>query len=302
MSEQALTLQALEKGRFERRLPWYLEMWVRLVKEKPLGTIGGILVLLVVIAAIIAPLITVYDPIENNTIMRLKGPSGAHWLGTDNFGRDMYTRIVYGARISMYVSLGAVGIGTSFAVIVGIVSAYFGGLLDSIVQRFVDALQALPWLVVMLTIMAILGPGMNNVIIALVIGMVAGNSRIVRGATMSIKENAYVEAARCIGAGHLRIITRYMLPNVMAPVIIIATIGLGGAIMAEASLSFLGYGVPPPAPSWGGMLSGAGRRYMLMAPWMAIFPGLALSLAIFGFNMLGDALRDILDPRLRGSN
>jgi len=301
MAEQVATLAAAEKVSLGRQLPWYVDVWVRLWKEKPLGTFGGILILLVMLAALLAPVVTQYDPIVNDIPQKLKPPDAHHWLGTDNFGRDMFSRIVWGARISLYIGFGAVALGTTCAVIIGIVTGYYGGLLDSIVQRFVDAIMAFPWLIIMLTIMAVLGPGMNNVIIALSVGMLAGNSRIIRGATMSVKANLYVEAARCIGAGDLRILLHYMLPNVMAPIIIVATLGLGGAIMAEASLSFLGYGVPPPAPSWGGMLSGSGRRYMLVAPWMAVFPGIALSMAIFGFNMLGDALRDLLDPRLRSN-
>jgi peptide/nickel transport system permease protein len=202
--------------------------------------------------------------------------------------------------VSVTVGFGAVLIANFLATFIGVTSGYFGGKYDICVQRVVDAWQSFPFLVVILSIMAVLGPGLGNVIIALGILGSAGASRVIRGATIATVENQYIEAARALGAGHSRIMLRYVLPNVTAPIIIIATIGLGGFILAESALSFLGFGVPPPYPSWGAMLSGSGRSFFYTAPWMAIWPGTAISLAVFGFNMLGDALRDVLDPRLRG--
>jgi peptide/nickel transport system permease protein len=253
------------------------------------------------IAALAAPWIAPYDYREIVASERLKPPSTQYFMGTDNLGRDMFSRILYGARISLKVGFFAVLLSTVAASVLGIISAYFGGWFDTIAQRFVDAFQALPGLILILTIMAVLGTGVNNVILAIAIGAGVSGSRIIRSAALSIKEMPYIEAARTLGAGHLRIIGQHILPNVMAPAITLASIGLGAAILAESSLSFLGFGVPPDVPTWGGMLSGAGRRWMLQAWWMAVFPGLVLSLCVYGFNMLGDALRDLLDPRLRGT-
>jgi peptide/nickel transport system permease protein len=232
---------------------------------------------------------------------RLQSPSRAFLLGTDNLGRDMFSRIVYGARVSVTVGFGTVFLAISLATLVGVSSAYFAGKYDLVVQRIVDAWQSFPFLVIILSLVAVLGPGILNLILA--IGILAGSaaSRVIRGATLAVMNNTYVEAARAMGGTHGRIIRRHVLPNVTATIIVLATILLGGVILAESALSFLGYGVPPPFPSWGAMLSGSGRSYMYRAPWMALWPGVAISLAVFGFNMLGDALRDVLDPRLRGS-
>lgn len=277
------------------------DVLIRLVRQKPLGLIGLIIVVVITLAAVLAPIISPYDYQEIVPSERLKGPSATYLLGTDNLGRDMFSRVIYGARISMRVGLTSVLISTTAAVAIGIISAYFGGWIDAITQRFVDALQALPGLILVLTIMAMLGVGVNNVILAIAIGASVSGSRIIRSAALSIKEMPYIEAARTLGAADARIIFLHVLPNVMAPAITLASIGLGAAILAESSLSFLGLGVPPDVPTWGGMLSGGGRRWMLQAWWMAVFPGLVLSLAVYGFNMLGDAMRDLLDPRMRGS-
>jgi peptide/nickel transport system permease protein len=231
----------------------------------------------------------------------LKPPSARFWMGTDNLARDVFSRLVYGARISITVGFGAVLLSNVLAAVIGITSGYFGGKYDMVVQRVMDAWQSFPALVVILSVMAVLGPGLGNVILALGILGSAAASRIIRGATISVAQNQYIEAARALGAGHARIMTFYILPNVTPTLIVIATIGLGGFILAESALSFLGFGVPPPYPSWGGMLSGSGRSLFYVAPWMAIWPGAAISLAVFGFNMLGDALRDVLDPQLRGT-
>lgn len=278
---------------------WLGEVWSTLIRTKPLGCLGGILVLILVLMAIFAPILSPYDPNEIRSADQLLPPSSRHLFGTDNFGRDIFSRIVHGARISMYVGIGAVLLSSVLATLIGITCGYYGGKFDTIIQRAIDAFMAFPWLVVMLTIMAILGPGMLNVILALGVVSASGNSRIIRSAVLSVKENQYIEAARAAGCKNSLIIWRYILPNVAAPIIVIATLGLGWAILVESALSFLGFGVPPPEPTWGGMLSGEGRTYMIKASWMAIFPGIAISMAVFGFNMLGDALRDILDPRLR---
>jgi peptide/nickel transport system permease protein len=275
-------------------------LW-RLVKEKPLGAFGGVLVLVLMLCAVFAHWIAPYPYDETNVRQRLKPPSAQFYLGTDNLGRDVFSRIIYGARISVTVGFGAVTLSILLATILGVTSGYFGGKVDVLVQRIVDAAMAFPPLVILLSIMAVLGPGLLNVILVLGIIPSANRSRVIRSATLAAKENQYVEAAQAVGASHLRIILRYILPNVMAPIIIVATNALGAVILVEATLSFLGFGVPPPYPSWGEMLSGSGRSYMYKAPWMAIWPGVAISLAVFGFNMLGDALRDLLDPRLRGS-
>jgi peptide/nickel transport system permease protein len=275
-------------------------LW-RLVKEKPLGAFGGVLVLVLMLCAIFAHWIAPYPYDETNVRQRLKPPGAQFYLGTDNLGRDVFSRIIYGARISVTVGFGAVALSILLATILGVTSGYFGGKVDVFVQRIVDAAMAFPPLVILLSIMAVLGPGLLNVILVLGIVPSANRSRVIRSATLAAKENQYVEAAQAVGASHLRIILLYILPNVMAPIIIVATNALGAVILVEATLSFLGFGVPPPYPSWGEMLSGSGRSYMYKAPWMAIWPGVAISLAVFGFNMLGDALRDLLDPRLRGA-
>jgi peptide/nickel transport system permease protein len=272
----------------------------RLIKEKPLGAVGAMIVLILLFCAVFAPWIATHPYDQANVRYRLKPPSAQFYLGTDNLGRDLFSRIIYGAQISVTVGFGAVGIGTLLATTIGVGSGYFGGKFDVFMQRLVDAWMAFPFLVVLLSVMAILGPGLLNVILSLGVLSAANSSRIIRSAALSAKENQYVEAALAVGASHLRIILRYILPNVMATIIIIATVSLGFAILAESALSFLGLGVPPPYPSWGEMLSGSGRSYMHKAPWMATWPGVAISLVVFGFNMLGDALRDLLDPRLRG--
>jgi len=269
-------------------------------RHKPLGALGGLIVLVLLLLALFAPWIAPYSYDETIPGARMKAPGAQFWMGTDNLGRDVFSRVIYGAGVSVTVGFGAVLLANVLATIIGITSGYFGGAYDICVQRVVDAWQSFPFLVVILSMMAVLGPGLLNLILALGILGAAAASRVIRGTTISVMQNTYVEAARALGAGHLRIMLRYILPNVAATVIILATIGLGAAILAESALSFLGFGVPPPYPSWGAMLSGSGRSFMYRAPWMAIWPGTAISLAVFGFNMLGDALRDVLDPRLRG--
>jgi peptide/nickel transport system permease protein len=284
--------------------PWRIPAAVRLTgrfcRSKPLGAIGGVLILVLLVLAVFADRIAPYSYDESIRGARMKAPSVQFWMGTDNLGRDIWSRVVYGARISVTVGFATVALATLMATLIGISSAYLGGAYDIVVQRIVDAWMSFPALVVVLSLMAALGPGLVNLILALSILGAASASRVIRGATLSAIQHPYVEAARALGAGHLRIVTLHVLPNVMATILILATIGLGTVILAESGLSFLGFGIPPPYPSWGAMLSGSGRSFMYHAPWMALWPAAAISLAVFGFNMLGDALRDVLDPRLRG--
>jgi peptide/nickel transport system permease protein len=273
----------------------------RFCRRKPLGALGALIVLTLLVTAGFAEWIAPYAYDQQIPDARLKPPGHDFPFGTDNVSRDIFSRIVYGARVSVTVGFLTVLLGNLVATAIGITSGYFRGRYDIIVQRLVDAWQAFPYLIIILSLLAVLGPGMLNVILALSILVAAGASRVIRGATLSVVEHPYIEAARAMGAGHGRVILRHVLPNVTATIVVVATIGLGGVILAESALSFLGFGIPPPHPSWGSMLSGSGRTYMYSAPWIAIWPGVAISLVVFGFNMLGDALRDVLDPRLRGS-
>ncbi|MPZ99942.1 MAG: ABC transporter permease subunit [Dehalococcoidia bacterium] len=273
---------------------------LRFVRRKPLGAFGGAVTLLLVVIAIFAGFIAPYSALEHSN-ETLKGPSAAHWLGTDQFGRDVLSRIIHGARISLYVGVAVTLLGTIPAVLLGLASAYFGGWIDYLVQRLVDTFQSVPYLIMLIAIMVVLGASLTNVVIALSLRRAVVESRVMRAAAMSILNNTYVEAAHATGATDLRIMFRHMIPNIMPTLIVLGSIGFAGVILAEASLSFLGYGVPPPTPSWGGMLAADGRAYMFAAPWMLIAPTIALSITVFGVNMFGDALRDVLDPRLRGS-
>jgi peptide/nickel transport system permease protein len=278
------------------------------VRHKPLGAFGALLVLLLLLTALFAGQIAPYPYDAGQGAERLQGASLRHLLGTDNLGRDLFSRIVWGSRISVSVGFGAVLIGTGLAALIGIFSGYFAGTFDLLAQRLLDVWISFPPIILLVTIVTVFStrntsPVASIGIVAVALGLivVGGTSRIVRGAVIGIRNQPYMEAARCIGCGHLHIIRHYVLPNVAAPIIILATVQLGAVILAEATLSFLGFGVKPPMPAWGSMLSGSGRQYFLVAPGLAIWPGLAISLAVFGFNMLGDALRDVLDPRLRGS-
>jgi peptide/nickel transport system permease protein len=272
-----------------------------LLRRKPLGVAGGVVLVAMIALALLADRVTPYGYDDADILARLRSTSAQHWLGTDNLGRDLLSRLIYGARVSMAVGFGGVALGLVGAGLVGLASGYVGGRLDLVVQRFVDAFMCFPLLLVALTIMALLGPGLFNVILTLGFVLAVRDSRVIRSAVLTVKEHPFVEAARALGAAHERIVVRHVLPNVFAPIIVLATVNLGAVILIEAALSFLGFGVPPPRPSWGGMLSSAGLVHMLRAPWLALWPGVALSLAVFAANMLGDALRDVLDPRLRGS-
>jgi peptide/nickel transport system permease protein len=299
MATNAASVEIVTKER--KRPPFLIEVFTRLVKEKPLGTVGGAIVLILFLVGIFANFLAPFGYNDIFLAHRLEAPSSAFWLGTDNLGRDLMSRIIYGARISMIVGLCVPTITMCLSLMVGGLSGYFGGKYDLVVQRFVDTIQCFPPLVIMLTVVAVTGPGLLQVILILgVMGGIGGGTRVNRSAVIGVKGNVYIEAARAIGATNSRIFLRHILPNIMAVVIVSFSMGMGGAILAEASLSFLGFGIPPPTPSWGGMLSGSGRKFMLQAPWMVLWPGVALSLAVYGMNMLGDGLRDVLDPRLRG--
>jgi peptide/nickel transport system permease protein len=283
------------------RLPRALTLIGRFCRRKPLGAFGAAIVVGLIVMTVFADRIAPYSYDDSIRGARMKAPSVQFWMGTDNLGRDIWSRVVYGARISVTIGFATVALATLLATVIGVSSAYLGGAYDIVVQRVVDAWISFPALVIVLSLLAALGPGLLNLILALSIIGAAGTSRVIRGAALSTMQDPYVEAARALGAGHARVILRHVLPNVMATVIILATIGLGTVILAESALSFLGFGIPPPYPSWGGMLSGSGRSFMIHAPWMALFPAAAISLAVFGFNMFGDALRDLLDPRMRGA-
>lgn len=287
--------------RAERPLPLRLGGSIlRFLRHKPLGAIGAFLIVVAVTTAIFAPVIAPYGYADQQLSQRLRGPSSDHLMGTDHLGRDMFSRIVYGSRVSVTIGFGAVAISTVLATMVGMTTGYFGGKFDTIFQRVVDIWIAFPGLVLLLFLIAIFGAGIVQIIVAIGLLSAAGSSRVIRSATIAIRNNQYVEGARCVGAGNTRILLLYILPNVVHIIIIGATIGLGGAILAESSLSFLGFGVPPPFPTWGRMLSNEGRQFMTRAPMLAVWPGMAITFTVFGFNVLGDALRDVLDPRLRG--
>ena len=277
------------------------DFFVRLVKEKPLGTISGIIILILFFVAIFADVLAPYGYSERHLADRLTGPSARYLLGTDHLGRDLLSRLIVGARLSLTVGLAATTINVLVAILIGGTSGFLGGKLDLGVQRFVDAWMAFPGLLLLLTIMSIAGRGLLQIILVLGIAGGIGASRVVRGAVIGIKENDYFLAARAIGSPGAATLIRHVLPNIMAPVIIIFSITVGGVIITEASLSFLGFGLPIEVPSWGGMLSREGRQYMEAAPHLALFPGLALTITVYSLNMFGDALRDLLDPRLRGS-
>ena len=270
-----------------------------LARRYPLGAVGAILVLLFVMTALFANVIAPHDPLSTNSRASLATPGGTYWLGADFMGRDMFSRIVYGARISLAVAVGATLLGGILGVVIGLMSGFIGGWLDLATQRLMDIMQSLPLLVMALVMAASLGPSLENTIIAIAIPLVPSVARVVRSSTLSLREKPFVEAARAIGMGEIRIAVRHVLPNTLAPLIVLGTAQLGSAILTEASLSFLGLGIPEPYPSWGRMLSESAAEYVRTAPWLVIFPGVAISLTVFGTNLLGDALRDILDPRQR---
>ncbi len=273
----------------------------RLFREKPLGAAGAVVFLLFLFCGLFADFLAPYGYNQISPLNRLKPPSWQFPFGTDNLGRDVLSRCLYGAQLSVIIGFCAAGIATIVSVVIGILSGYLGGRFDMIMQRLVDAWMSFPDLVVLIVVVSVVGPGLVPIICILGLLLGINGSRIIRGATISVRENMYVNAAQSMGATLPRILIRHILPNVMPPIIILFTTRVGFVILAESGLSFLGLGVPPPAPTWGGMLSGSGRTYMLQGPWLALAPGLCLTVVVYATNVFGDALRDLLDPRMRGS-
>jgi peptide/nickel transport system permease protein len=261
----------------------------------------AVIFVLFLLCGIFADLLAPYGYNQISPLNRLKPPSMKWPFGTDNLGRDMLSRCIYGAQLSVIIGFCAAGIATVISIVLGIVSGYLGGKFDLIVQRFVDAWMSFPDLIILIVVVSVVGPGMVQIICTLGLLLGIAGSRIIRGAVVSVRENMYVHAAQSTGASTFRVLWRHILPNVMAPVIVLFTTRVGTVILAESGLSFLGLGVPPPAPTWGGLLSGSGRTYMLQGPWLALAPGLCLTVVVYATNMFGDALRDLLDPRMRGS-
>ena len=277
---------------------WRYEV-AKFIRQRPLGAVGAAIIVVTAVVAGGAGWIAPYDPLANDYAAMLAAPSANHWLGTDAFGRDVLARIIYGSRTALTVGLGAAFLGATIGSLIGVASAYFGGRVDLVVQRVMDVFFAFPVIILALAVVAVLGTGAGNVILAIATPMIPRCARVVRSSALAVREMPYIDAARASGYGHTRIILRHMLPNVMAPILIMGTAFLGEAILLEASLSFLGLGVQEPVAAWGLMLRGAAVEFAETAPWMAIFPGLAISFAVFGFNLFGDSLRDALDPRLR---
>ena len=278
-----------------------LEFIIRLLLEKPFGAAAGIVFVLFVFCGVFANILAPYGFNEIAPLERLRPPSWKHPFGTDNLGRDLFSRCLYGARLSVIIGLSAAAMATAISVTIGTLTGYLGGRFDMIVQRFVDAYMSFPELVILIAVVSVVGPGMVQIIgiLSLVLG-IAG-SRIIRSAVVSARENMYVHAAQSIGATTGRILWRHILPNIMPPIIVLFTTRVGAVILAESGLSFLGLGIPPPSPTWGGLLSGSGRTYMFQGPWLALAPGLCLTIVVYATNVFGDALRDILDPRMRGA-
>lgn len=272
----------------------------RLIREKPLGAAGGLIFLIFLFCGIFADVLAPHGMNDTNLHVRLESPSLEAPLGTDHLGRDVLSRVLIGAQLSMLVGFLAAGLATVISIVIGLVSGYFGGKVDMLIQRMVDAWMTFPDLVLLIVVVSIVGPGIPQIVI--VLGCLYGiaGSRIVRGAVVSVQENMYIHAAQSIGARTYYILWRHILPNIMPVVIVLFTTRIGAVILTEAGLSFLGLGVPPPAPTWGAMLSGTGRTYMYLGPWLALAPGLCLAIVVYAINVFGDALRDLLDPRMRG--
>jgi len=272
----------------------------KFIRTKPLGAVGALIILGMLGVASSAELLAPYDPYHGDYGLQFARPSAEHWFGTDEFGRDVMSRIMYGARIALFVGFTASFTGCTIGALLGVISAYAGGMVDLLLERLMDILLAFPQLILALAIASILGPAVQNVVIAISIPVIPRVARVVRSAALSVKEHVYVEAVQALGASRRRVILQHIIPNIMAPYIIMVTAQLGAAILAEAALSYLGLGAAEPTPSWGLMLSGSAPSYAEKAPWIALFPGIAISLGVFGFNLFGDSLRDALDPKLRG--
>ena len=281
------------------RLDRWLEVSFRFTRQRPLGAVGAAIIVIMIAAAVLAGFVAPYDPLATDYTRMLQAPSSFHWFGTDSFGRDVFTRIIYGSRTALWIGFASSFLGATLGGIIGITSAYFGGKIDLALQRFMDLLLSFPLVILALVVVSLLGSGMTNVIFAITVPMVPRCAIVVRSSALALREMPFVEAARALGFGPLHIILRHMLPNVMAPFLIMLTAFLGQAILLEASLSFLGLGVAEPQAAWGLMLRGAAVEFAERAPWMAIYPGIAISLSVFAFNLFGDSLRDALDPKLR---
>ena len=295
MSELAISSKPASTG--SATLAFVYRLW----REKPLGAIGGAIFLLFLFCGIFADVIAPYGMNDTDMAHRLEAPSWQFWFGTDHLGRDVLSRVLIGAQISMIVAFMTAGLATIVSIVIGVLSGYFGGRIDMLIQRMVDAWMTFPDLVLLIVVVSIVGPGIPQIII--ILGLLYGiaGSRIVRGAVISVKEETYTHAAQSIGARTWHVLWRHILPNIMPVVIVLFTTRIGAVILTEAALSFLGLGIPPPAPTWGSMLSGTGRSYMYMGPWLALAPGLCLTIVVYAINVYGDALRDLLDPRMRGS-
>src|SRR5688572_334540 len=280
------------------RTSWLTSLW-RFCAQNPLGAVGAAVVFVMIFMAAFADFVTLHDPTRNNFGSMLEAPNAEYWLGTDQYGRDLYTRIVYGARTALLVGFVSAFVGATLGLILGVASAYFGGRFDLVFQRVMDVLMAFPLVILALAVVSIFGTGTLNVIIAITIPFIPRCARVVRSSALAVRETPYIDAARACGFSHTRIVLRHMVPNVMAPYLIMMTAAVGQAILIEASLSFLGLGVQEPVPAWGLMLRGGAQEYAESAPWVAIFPGIAISLAVFGFNLFGDSLRDWLDPKMK---
>lgn len=300
-AERALPLNAPPRAGRPARV-WHGVASV--AQRKPLGAMSALVIAILFAVAILAPVLAPYDPYDFNLNaqglpLRMQPPTSAFLLGTDPLGRDVLSRIIYGSRVSLIVGFASVIIGTALGTALGLLSGYLEGRVDYVIQRAVDTTMAIPGLVLALAVVAVLGQSLTNVILVIALVIAPGASRVVRGAVLALKQQAFIDAASAVGASTPRIIVFHVLPNVFAPILVIATVWLGNAIVIEAALSFLGLGTPPPTPTWGAMLSGEGRRNLETAPFLAIFPGIAISVVVLAFNMLGDAVRDVLDPRLR---
>jgi peptide/nickel transport system permease protein len=300
MANAVQTLEVTISSPLREERTWHSKLW-QFARRKPLGAAGGVLMLVLLVTAIFADVLATHNPVRTNSARTLAPPGADSWLGTDNLGRDVWSRVVHGSRISLVVGLAATLLGAGVGGLIGLLSGYVGGKTDLLVQRLMDVMQALPILVLALVLAAALGPSLTNTVVAISVVIIPRAARVVRASVLAIREFTYIEAARAMGVGHLRVALRHVLPNTIGPFIVLGTAQLGGAILVEAALSFLGLGIPEPYPSWGRMLSIAAAEYAQTAPWLVIFPGLAISVAVFGTNLLGDALRDTLDPRLRGS-
>ncbi|MBM4406661.1 MAG: ABC transporter permease [Chloroflexi bacterium] len=279
---------------------WSYAGTIGFAKRKPIGAVAAVLLIALILATALAPWVSPFPPLKTLVGPSFDGPSWSHLFGTDGTGRDVLSRVLHGGRVSLTIGILSVLLGTTLGALVGLVSGYFGGMVDSVLQRLIDTLMAFPSMILALAIVSILGPSNRNLVITIAVVILPLASRVVRGSVLSAKQNIYVDAARAIGSSDKRIMFVHILPNVFAPILVVMSIQIGQAILLEASLSFLGLGTPPPHPSWGGMLSQEGRNNIETAYWVGLFPGVFLSIAVLGFNLLGDALRDILDPKLRG--